>query len=310
MKRFLCLLILISVFVFLSLYLFSPKLFVYADTNNFTVVEKIPAPTLELQAGEKVLATETNLEVIDLIKPLDLGFEVVEKIPATLEFTVTPILGNPIPLPTISNLTPLSQYPVLTNPVPVEPVLTDPVPIEQAPVLINPTPIELIPSVAEEPKAHKSIEELIASAKTDLAQRLVIKIEEITTQSIVTKDWPDASLGCPKEGRLYAQVITPGYLIILRAKGEVYDYRTSHNWITFCSLLNEKQISASSNPSRSRIETPVSTEAESEANRYRDGNNREMSSTIAMYMRDLRDTSFSILKRLKVDLVRFLPFHF
>lgn len=310
MKRFLYLLILISVFVLLSFCLFPPKLFVYADTNNFTVVEKIPVPTLELQAGEKVLAAETNLEVTDLIKPVDLGFEVVEKIPAPLEFTVTPILGDPISLPIISNPTPLPQYPILTDPVPVEPVLTDPVSIDQTPILINPTPIELIPSTSEEPKTHKSIEELIALAKADLAQRLAIKIEEISTQSIVAKDWPDASLGCPKEGRLYAQVITPGHLIILRARGETYDYRASFNWITFCSLLNEEQLSDNSNSDWLQIETPVTTEVETEPNHDRNENNSEISSTIAMYIKDLKDTSFSILKRLRVDLAKFFPFHF
>ena len=39
-------------------------------------------------------------------------------------------------------------------------------------------------------------------------------------------EWSDASLGCPQEGFMYAQVITPGYLIILEAQGEQYEYHT------------------------------------------------------------------------------------
>ena len=31
--------------------------------------------------------------------------------------------------------------------------------------------------------------------------------------------WPDASLGCPQEGMMYAQVLTPGYLVVIRDAG-------------------------------------------------------------------------------------------
>jgi hypothetical protein len=37
-------------------------------------------------------------------------------------------------------------------------------------------------------------------------------------------EWPDTSLGCPKPGEFYAQVITPGYLIVLAVDGEEIEY--------------------------------------------------------------------------------------
>lgn len=303
MKRFLCLIILISV----SFSFLFPK-DAYADTDNLTVVEKIPAPTVELQVGETLLAPETNLEVVGLIKPVDLGFEVVEKIPASLEFTVTPVLESPISLPTISNPTPLPQYPVLTNPVPVEPVLTDPVPIEQAPVLVNPTPVKLIPSAPEEPKIRKSIEELIALAKDDLAQRLRIKVEEISTQSIVAKEWPDASLGCPREGMLYAQVITPGYLIILEARERVYDYRASLNWVSFCSSSEGAEDHNGDSPGNFKSEIFVSGNNTGEVDYNRDDDNNEIGSVIERQTQNLPNNLSTIIGRLKIVLTKFFSF--
>jgi hypothetical protein len=40
-------------------------------------------------------------------------------------------------------------------------------------------------------------------------------------------DFPDASLGCPKPGMAYAQVVTPGYVVHLRVNGQDHDYRVS-----------------------------------------------------------------------------------
>lgn len=38
-------------------------------------------------------------------------------------------------------------------------------------------------------------------------------------------EWPDTALGCPEEGFSYAQVITPGYRVVVEAGGETLDYR-------------------------------------------------------------------------------------
>jgi hypothetical protein len=37
-------------------------------------------------------------------------------------------------------------------------------------------------------------------------------------------DWPDGSLGCPKPGVDYIQVIVPGYLVVVSADGTVLAY--------------------------------------------------------------------------------------
>jgi hypothetical protein len=68
---------------------------------------------------------------------------------------------------------------------------------------------------------------LINLAKKDLAQRLSATVDQITVVSSTYMDWPDASLGCPQKGLVYAQVITPGYRIVLEQGQKQYDYHTS-----------------------------------------------------------------------------------
>ena len=40
-------------------------------------------------------------------------------------------------------------------------------------------------------------------------------------------EFPDASLGVPEPGAVYAQVITPGYVIDLTAAGQTYRYHAA-----------------------------------------------------------------------------------
>jgi hypothetical protein len=65
---------------------------------------------------------------------------------------------------------------------------------------------------------------LADAAKTDLAQRLGVATAQVTVEGVTPTDFPDASLGAPEPGQVYAQVITPGYVITLNAEGETYRY--------------------------------------------------------------------------------------
>lgn len=63
-------------------------------------------------------------------------------------------------------------------------------------------------------------------ATTDLAFRLGIPQAEIQVQLVEPMEWPDASLGCPLADVAYAQVVTPGYRVLLIAAGSLYEYHT------------------------------------------------------------------------------------
>jgi hypothetical protein len=91
------------------------------------------------------------------------------------------------------------------------------------------------PLAAAEPpagaKPPEGTEEVIRLAMEDLAKRLGIAIEAIQLVSVEAVEWPDASLGCPQPGMMYAQVITPGYRIVLEAEEEKYNYHTDQDRI-------------------------------------------------------------------------------
>lgn len=65
-------------------------------------------------------------------------------------------------------------------------------------------------------------------AKKDLSVRLNILPEEIILVKEESVEWPDTSLGYPEEGMMYAQVITPGFKIILKAQDKLYEYHSDY----------------------------------------------------------------------------------
>ena len=88
-----------------------------------------------------------------------------------------------------------------------------------------PTPFDDMPKDPPLPiPANPGLQALIEKAKADLAQRLSITASQI--KAIETKEvfWPDASLGCPQRGIAYAQIPTPGYLIMLAYSGNEFEY--------------------------------------------------------------------------------------
>jgi hypothetical protein len=49
-------------------------------------------------------------------------------------------------------------------------------------------------------------------------------------------EWPNSGLGCPQSGQLYLQVITPGWVIEVRADGRTLEYHTdSSDHFVFCA---------------------------------------------------------------------------
>ena len=72
------------------------------------------------------------------------------------------------------------------------------------------------------------------AARQDLSKQLGMSLEEIEVQSVEAVEWPDASLGCPQPGMMYAQVITPGYRILLRAGDETYEYHSDQKRAILC----------------------------------------------------------------------------
>ncbi len=98
------------------------------------------------------------------------------------------------------------------------------------PASTTPTQEESAPAqptqAASATKVASGEQHVVEMAKEDLAQRLDLSPWEISVTSIQAVEWSDASLGCPQPGMAYAQVITPGFLIVLEASGQTYEYHS------------------------------------------------------------------------------------
>ncbi len=67
----------------------------------------------------------------------------------------------------------------------------------------------------------------------DAADRAGVPASQVEVTSIEAREFNDASLGCPEEGMFYAQVVTPGFKIVVSADGEEYDYRIGQDSLDF-----------------------------------------------------------------------------
>ncbi|MCG8346728.1 MAG: hypothetical protein MI924_02970 [Chloroflexales bacterium] len=67
---------------------------------------------------------------------------------------------------------------------------------------------------------------MVSRVRQDLSDRLQVDQNSITVIEQNTVEWSDSSLDCPSPDMGYAQVITPGYLIVLEAQGQRYEYHT------------------------------------------------------------------------------------
>ena len=75
--------------------------------------------------------------------------------------------------------------------------------------------------------APSAEERLVALIGDNLAQRLHTDTPAIAVRSVERVTWPDASLGCPQPGHMYAQVLTPGYRAEVEVEGKIYTYHAS-----------------------------------------------------------------------------------
>ena len=71
-------------------------------------------------------------------------------------------------------------------------------------------------------------------AKSELVRHLGSDKDPVSVDKVERVTWSDTSLGCPRKGMMYAQVLTPGYQVILRVGGTQYDVRIGGNRALIC----------------------------------------------------------------------------
>ena len=68
---------------------------------------------------------------------------------------------------------------------------------------------------------------------------------DIALVTVETMLWRDSSLGCPREGMQYLQVITPRYLVLLQAGDKQYQFHTDTGTaVVLCLIDGEDALKA------------------------------------------------------------------
>ena len=96
--------------------------------------------------------------------------------------------------------------------------------------LSSPQPADTFDGTLSTPQialTHSSTQEIaVQASRNDLSWRLNINADQITVVNVTEVTWSDTSLGCPQPGMVYAQVLTPGYMIQLKANERIYAYQS------------------------------------------------------------------------------------
>ena len=70
-------------------------------------------------------------------------------------------------------------------------------------------------------------QDVIEDMLADASERTGVPGDDIEVISIERQTFSDASLGCPEPGKMYAQVLTDGFVVLVGAGGEELDYRVA-----------------------------------------------------------------------------------
>ncbi len=86
-----------------------------------------------------------------------------------------------------------------------------------------------------------ALEPLISGAVADLAQRLGVAVAQVCVVEARAVVWPDRSLGCPKAGMLYPQVLQDGVYIRLSVGGRFHHYHGGGSRAPFLCEATDRQ---------------------------------------------------------------------
>lgn len=103
---------------------------------------------------------------------------------------------------------------------------------------VQPTPTLAVPTSTMSTQEQQ----IVQTSRAVLSQKLTVPLESIEVITIEAINWPDASLGAPEEGQMYAQVITPGYKLKILAISVEYEIHTDAQGSQVVILKDGKRI--------------------------------------------------------------------
>ena len=93
----------------------------------------------------------------------------------------------------------------------------------------SPSPQAPTPEPTATPQPPPELPQAALAARQALSASLEVPVEEIEIVAYERREWPDACLGLAREGEMCAQVITPGWRVVLSVQGKQYVFRTDED---------------------------------------------------------------------------------
>ncbi len=146
--------------------------------------------------------------------------------PEATDATPTPLAPTPRATPAAASSPPTLAAPSATPPPGPATSTAEPVPTTAAAPVTLPTAMSSVPTLgpaltSEVPDdlVARISDDLVATEGLDRAALILVRGDAVT--------WSDGSLGCPRPGMAYPQVLTPGYWVVLGDGQRTYDYRAT-----------------------------------------------------------------------------------
>ena len=132
---------------------------------------------------------------------------------------------------------PAAQPAVTPTPTPVTgpSVARSPAPTAGSPAAASSPTAGDAPTIPTGARGSLDRDALVARAVADAAARTGVAADAIRVVQVEAREWPNSALGCEKPGMGYAQVITPGYRIVLEAGGRTLQYHTDRARAELCA---------------------------------------------------------------------------
>jgi hypothetical protein len=87
-----------------------------------------------------------------------------------------------------------------------------------------PAPASPVASVIPGSSSAADPQPAVEAARADAAAHLGVSPASLKLEQVEPRQWADSSLGCPKPGQMYSQIVTPGYVVIVSGSGRQLEY--------------------------------------------------------------------------------------
>jgi hypothetical protein len=99
-------------------------------------------------------------------------------------------------------------------------------PPQSPPPLGSPPPASPVSDLGPASSPTPDAQAVIAAVQQAAADQVGLSPADVHVQQVEAHQWGDSSLGCPRPGLLYSQVVTDGFLVVVTAADKTLEYHS------------------------------------------------------------------------------------